>query len=245
MMATIYTTKEAMATVLAIKDLDYYDRCCLADNETTDLTRKAGYYLKTTHERSPSALPESAVLIASIGASDASYSERVSFPANLRGCVFEKAPQLPTRYKEIIEYWSGTPLNTNAGGSAYYQNPLNAYMIDLSALDAANEAGDYSGNVAQMDALLSEGVVVHFLGLGRTFADAPDDGFVEIEIPLDDPLLILDNPEFLTGKPYDRSSGERCERIFLRVSDIRRSPDPDHIFIDALRYEELDYGFYY
>ena len=42
MTATIYTTKEAMTTVLAIKDLDYYDRCCLADNEQTDLTGKAG-----------------------------------------------------------------------------------------------------------------------------------------------------------------------------------------------------------
>jgi hypothetical protein len=245
MTATIYTTKEAIQTVLAIKDLDYYDRCCLADNDATDLTRKAGYYLKTTHERSPAALPENAVLIASIRASAASYPDWISFPANLRGCVFEKAPQLPPRYKEIIEYWSGEPLNTNAGGAAYYQNPLNAYSVDLSPLDAAIEAGNCSGNVAGMDALLSEGVVVYIVGLGRTLRNAPDDGFVEIEIPLDDALLILDNPEFLTGKPYDRSAGERCERIFLSASDIHRSPDPDQIFIDVLRYEELDYGFYY
>jgi hypothetical protein len=46
MTVTIYTTNEAMETVFAIKDLDHYDRCCLADSEETDLTRKPGYYLK-------------------------------------------------------------------------------------------------------------------------------------------------------------------------------------------------------
>jgi hypothetical protein len=245
MTATIYTTKEAMTTVLAIKDLDYYDRCCLADSPATDLTRTAGYYLKTTHERSPAPLPDNAVLVASIRTGDADYAERVSIPANLRGCVFEKAPRLPPRYKEIIEYWSGEPLNTNAGGAAYYQNPLNVYTVDLSPLDPAQEAGDFGGNVAGVDALLSEGVVVHITGLGRMLGNAPAEGFVEIEIPLDDALLALDNPDFLTGKPYDRSTSQRSERIFLRVSDIRQSPNPDHIFVDALRYEELDYGFYY
>jgi len=29
------------------------------------------------------------------------------------------------------------------------------------------------------------------------------------------------------------------------VSDIRNSPDPDRLYLDILRYEELDYGFYY
>jgi len=245
MTATIYTTKEAMATVLAIKDLDYYDRCCLADNEETNLTTRAGYYLKTNHERHPAPLPENAVLVASIRATDTDNSERVKVPANLRGCIFEKAPHLPLCYKEIIKYWSGEPLNTNTGGAVYYQNPLNAYTIDLSPLDSAHEENKFSGDIARVDALLSEGVVVHIVGLGKTLGNAPTEGFVEIEIPLDDALLALDNPDFLTGRPYDRSTSQRSERIFLRVSDIRQSPDPDQIFMDALRYEELDYGFYY
>jgi hypothetical protein len=58
-------------------------------------------------------------------------------------------------------------------------------------------------------------------------------------------MLALDNPEFLTGRPYAQLAGQRSERIFLKVSDIRSSPDPDQIFVDVLRYEELDYGFYY
>ncbi|XYJ11494.1 hypothetical protein ACSUZJ_05770 [Telluria sp. B2] len=245
MTVTIYVTKEAMATVLKIKDLDYYDRCCLADNEETDLTCKEGYYLKTTHKLELAPLPEDASLVASLRTSDTDYAERVSIPASLRGCIFEKAPNLPPRYKEIIEYWSGEPLNTNAGGAVYYQNPMNAYVVDLAPLEAANAAGNYGGNVAGMDALLSEGVVVHIAGLGKALGSAPDEGFVEIEIPLDDALLALDNPEFLTGRPYAQLTGRRSERIFLKVSDIRSSPDPDQIFVDALRYEELDYGFYY
>lgn len=245
MTVTIYVTKEAMATVLKIKDLDYYDRCCLADNEATDLTCKEGYYLKTTHKLNIEPLPDDASLVASLRTSDADYSERVSIPASLRGCIFEKAPNLPPRYKEIIEYWSGEPLNTNAGGAVYYQNPMNAYVVDLAPLDAANEAGNYGGNVAGMDELLSEGVVVQITGLGIALGGAPNEGFVEIEIPLDEAMLALDNPEFLTGRPYAQSTDQRSERIFLKVSDIRRSPDPDHIFVDALRYEELDYGFYY
>lgn len=112
-------------------------------------------------------------------------------------------------------------------------------------LEAANAAGDYCGNVAGMDALLSEGVVVRIAELGRALGSAPDAGFVEIEIPLDDAMLALDNPEFLTSQLYAQSTGQRSECIFLSVADIRRSPDPDQIFVDALRYEELDYGFYY
>ncbi|MCD2515507.1 hypothetical protein LQ564_04190 [Massilia sp. G4R7] len=245
MTVTIYVTKQAMATVLKIKDLDYYDRCCLADNEATDLTRKEGYYLKATHKLSLAPLPEDALLVASLRTGDADYSERVSIPASLRGCIFEKAPNLPPRYKEIIEYWSGEPLNTNAGGAVYYQNPMNAYVVDLTPLDAANAAGNYGGNVAGMDALLSEGVVVHIAGLSKALGSAPDGGFVEIEIPLDDAMLALDNSKFLTGRPYAQSTGQRSERIFLKMADIRRSPDPNQIFVDALRYEELDYGFYY
>lgn len=92
---------------------------------------------------------------------------------------------------------------------------------------------------------MSDGVIVHIAGLGKALGSAPDEGFVEIEIPLDEAMLVLDNPEFLTGRPYTQLTGQRSERIFLKVSNIRGSPDPDQIFVDALRYEELEYGFYY
>lgn len=74
--------------------------------------------------------------------------------------------------------------------------------------------------------------------------NAPSDGLLEIEIPLDESLLVLDNSKFLTGKLYDRSTSRRLEHILLQISDIRQSRDPDEIFVDALRYEGLDYGFF-
>jgi hypothetical protein len=246
MTTTIYTTAEALATVLAIKDLDYYDRCSLSDNDATDLTHNAGYYLKNANKLNWAALPDDSAVVARVLAKDQGiYAAHVSIPANLRGCIFENAPNLPPLYKQIIEYWSGEPLNTNAGGAAYYQNPMNAYEIDLSPLDAEHEAGNFGGNVAAIDALLSEGVVVSIIGLGSLTRHAGDDDFVEVEIPIDGALLFLDNPDFRTQRAYNRTPSERTERIFLKVADIRKSPDPARIFVDALRYEELDYGFYY
>ena len=246
MTATIYTTKEALATVLAIRDLDYYDRCSLSDNPATDLTGKEGYYLKTGNMPRIAALPEDAQVVARVLMIDQSkYAMHVNIPTQLRGCIFENAPNLPPRYRAIITFWSGEPLNTNAGGAAYYQNPMNSYMIDLSPLDAEQEIGNHGGNVAAIDALLSEGIVVHITGLGALTSQASDDGYVEIEIPIDESMLFLDNPDLRTERTYRQLPGERIERIFLKVQDIRASPDPDNIFMDALRYEEMDYGFYY
>jgi len=246
MTATIYTTAEALATVLAIKELDYYDRCSLADNEATDISHNSGYYLKNANRLNWAALPDGSAVVASILTSDQSmYAAHVRIPANLRGCIFEKAPNLPPIYKQIIEYWSGEPLNTNAGGAAYYQNPMNAYLIDLSPLEDEHEAGNYGGNVAAIDALLSEGVVVSITGLGALTSNAGEDDFVEIDVLIDGERLFLDNPEFRTQRAYNQPPCGRTERIFLKVADIRNSPDPDRIFVDALRYEELDYGFYY
>jgi hypothetical protein len=118
-------------------------------------------------------------------------------------------------------------------------------MVDLSALEAAQETGNYNGNVEGMDALLSEGVVIAVTGLGTRTANSSVDAFVEIEIPIDENMVGLDNGDFLTTTSYADRDAKRVERIFLRVADIRNSPDPDNIFVDALRYEEMDYGFYY
>jgi hypothetical protein len=49
MRATIYVTKAAWTLSQAIKDLDYYDRCTLSDDATTDPTGKEGYYLKNAN----------------------------------------------------------------------------------------------------------------------------------------------------------------------------------------------------
>jgi hypothetical protein len=246
MKATIYITAAALQTVLSIKDLDYYDRCTLADIPDTDPTGKEGYYLKLGNEFNLAELPAGANVVTRILAADKeAFASHMIIHTSLRGCIFEGAPKLPPQYSEIIGYWSGEPLNTNAGGAAYYQNPENTYDIDLSPLEVAQEAGHFQGNVDGIDALLSEGVVIHIIGIGSMVNAASNDAFVEIEVPIDGSMVNLDNGDFLTRKKYDPDKAQRCERIFLKVSDIRNSPDPDNIFVDALRYEELDYGFYY
>ena len=81
--------------------------------------------------------------------------------------------------------------------------------------------------------------------MDRATAGAADTAFVEIALPIDEGMLCLDNGAFMTGKFYDLRAANRFERIFLLLSDVRNSPDPARIFADVLRYEELDYGFYY
>ena len=245
MQATIFVTREAWALSQAIKDLDYYDRCLLSDDAATDPTGKEGYYLKNANKLNLAPLPEDAQVVLRIHPGDAIYSEMVSMPAHLRGVIFEHAPNLPEHYAEIIRYWTGETLNSNVGNAANYQNPANAYDVDLSAVQANYELFSQRQSSPAVDALLSESVVVSIIGLDNAIAGAADTAFVEIALPVDEGMLGLDNGAFMTEKSYDLRAAERTERIFLRVSDIRNSPDPARIFADVLRYEELDYGFYY
>lgn len=240
MSATIHVTPASLATMRLIAPLDYYDRCALSDDPATDPTRREGYYLKDLSFLSVSVLPDTAHIALQLNAGAA----EVSFPSELRGCIFERAPNLPPDYQRIITYWSGPPINANSDCAVYYQCPAQRYEVSLSALEANPELIGRQDSTPLIDALLSEGVVVSIAGLGGLLSDAGDDDFVSVALPIDDALLGLDNGGFLAEKPYDVTSA-RVERIFLRVGDIRRSPDPQHIYIDILRYEELDYGFYY
>lgn len=243
MSATIYVTKEAWATSQAIKDLDYYDRVTLSDHEESDPTGKEGYYLKTTLNLAP--LPDDAKVVLRITPGDSNYFAMVSLPDSLRGIIFEKSPNLPDRYAEIIRYWTGETLNSNVGNAAYYQNPSQAYEIDLSAVHENYDLFSQRQSSPAVDALISESIVVSITGLDSAIADASDDAFVEIALPIDESMVRLDNGEFMTEKAYDLRDTDRIERIFLRVCSIRNSPVPSRIFADILRYEELDYGFYY
>jgi hypothetical protein len=245
MRATIYVSQEAWALCQALKDIDYYDRCVLSDDAATDPTGKDGYYLKNANKLKLAPLPANAQIILRIHPGDAIYSKMVNMPVDLRGVIFEHAPHLPDRYAEIIRYWTGETVNSNVGNAAYYQNPAHAYDIDLSTVDADHELFSQKKSSPAVDALISESVVVSIAGLDGATAGAAGTDFVEIELPIDEGMLCLDNGAFMTKKGYEQRAAERTERIFLLVSDIRNSPDPARIFADVLRYEELDYGFYY
>lgn len=240
MPATIYVTPASFATMTLIAPLDYYDRLTLSDDPASDPTRREGYYLKNLSHLSVSVLPDAAHIALQL---DAGAAE-VSFPTELRGCIFERGAQLPVTYQSIVTYFSGSPSHSNAGNAAFYQCPAQRYEVSLAALEANPELISKRDSTPLIDALLSEGVVVSITGLGGLLSDAADEDFVSVVLPIDDDLLGLDNGGFLAEKSYKVTS-ERAERIFLRVADIRRSPNPQCIYIDILRYEELDYGFYY
>lgn len=239
--ATIYVTPEAMATAVAIKDLDYYTRVSMSDDEA-DLLHSPGYYLKNANKLKLAILPANAhVAITLSPTSELPCARAVSMPANLRGCIFEKAPDLPPQYADIVTYWSGEPVNLSDSRAVHFQSPLNEYLVELRPAPCdADDAGEF----VAVDRLLSEGVVVSVTGIAALIDGLLADDFVEIVIPVDSSIVGIEPDDFHSAKAY-RLHDEHVERIFVNVADIQRSPNPNHILIDAIRHELLDYGYWY
>lgn len=239
MQATIYVTKEAMATAIAIKDLDYYTRVSLADDGSTDVSNRPGYYLKNANKIKLAELPTSAHVALHLRADSLQPTLcEISMPTNLRGCIFERAPNLPDHYATIIAFWSGPPLNAGDYRAAYFQNPLNEYLVEL-------RSEDESDTYVSADSLLSEGIVVSIKGAAGMIETLSPEDFIEVEISIDASMVGIENDDCRSTSPYDASEAKQREHIYLKVSDIKHSPDPDHIMIDLLRYELLDYGYWY
>nr|WP_217346328.1 hypothetical protein [Noviherbaspirillum sp. L7-7A]MBV0880735.1 hypothetical protein [Noviherbaspirillum sp. L7-7A] len=245
MQARIYATQDALETAEAIKDLDYHSRMLLTDDEAADPSTKPGYYLKNANKLKLALLPADARVGICLSPEDPiTFRRHVSMPANLRGCIFEKAPHLPPRYADIVTYWSGEPINANASGAVYFQNPLNEYMVDLAAIsDADDDLAVLAA--APVDRLLSEGIVVCISGVEDLISDLSLRHFIEVRIPVSQDMLGVEPDDFRSDKAYDLSAEQQCERIFISVADIICSPDRDRIYIDLIRHELFDYGFFY
>jgi hypothetical protein len=227
MQATIYVTTEAHQTAQTIKDLDYHGRATLCD-ELPSFENRPGYHLKNTNKLKLEVLPDKANII--------NVSPTITMPTNLRGCIFERAPNLPSGYADIVSYWSGEALNENTSGAVYFQCPLNAYMVDLGS--------DALFAPVVNDRLLSEGVVVAITGLAEMVQELSPEDFIEIQVPVDHNMLGNEPDAFFSSREYS-SVTPRSERVFLNVADILASPDRDRIYIDLLRHELLDYGYWY
>lgn len=227
MQATIYVSNEAYQTAQTIKDLDYYARANLCD-ELPGFENHPGYHLKNANKLKLALLP--------VDASIATVSPEVTMPANLRGCIFEGAPDLPPGYADIVTYWSGEAVNSNTSGAVYFQCSLNEYMVDLGP-DPVNAP-------VINDRLLSEGIVVETSGVADLLRDLSQGDFIEIKFPIDPAMLGVEPDDFVSTGKYG-VTGERYERVFLKVADILASPDRDHIYIDLLCNELLDYGYWY
>ena len=239
MQATIFISREAMTTANAIKDLDYHTRVSLADEASTDLSNQPGYYLKNADKINLAELPTTAHVPLRLHITEQCQATfEISMPTNLRGCIFEHAPNLPDGYADIITYWSGKPLNADDYRAVFFQNPQNEYLVELrGALDGE----EYTST----DRLLSEGIVASIKGIAVMIKSLASEDFIEVEIPIDASMVGIENDGFRSSSPYTPSETGRYQHIYLKVSDIQRSPDPDHIMIDLLRYELLDYGYWY
>ncbi len=234
MSAIIYVTNEAFATLQRIKDLDYHDRSLLIEEEPA-LAEAPGFYFKNAKKMNFAPIPSEAD-VAVVISPDSTHGVRLSFPTELRGCIFEKAPYLPEGYAEIVTYWSGETFNPNTSGAVYFQAKLNEYCVDLGS--------DASSDPIINDQLLSEGVVVSIAGLSSLVQGLPRESFIQIAVPLDTSMLGIEQGNFLSSKEYDVHC-DQVDTIFLKVADVLDSPDPDCVYIDLLRHELLDYGYWY
>jgi hypothetical protein len=235
MQATIYVTNEAYQTAQAVKDLDYYDRVNLCD-EIPDFEKRPGYHFKNANKIKLAVLPEDAIVAIEADAID---FLSVSMPANLRGCIFDGAPELPAGYADIVTYWSGESINTSTSGAAYFQCPLNEYMVDLGPdpIDAP----------IVNDRLLSEGIVVAITGISALLHDLSPESYIGVKFPIDPGMVGLEPDDFRSTKAY-ADNAEHCEQydqVYLKVSDILASPDRERVYIDLLFNELIDYGYWY
>jgi hypothetical protein len=246
MQATIYVTDQALAVANEIKDLTQSERLALTDDSATDLSQSEGYFLKSANRLDLAALPPDALVGRRLTPElPEVYARHVSIPSNLRGCIFENAPNLPERYAAIVAYWSGPPVNSNTSGACHFQPTENEYMVDMSALDAVRaDDGDEADASALIDDLLSEGVVVCITDIEPLIDDLSIHDYIEIQVPVDG-MLGIEPDDFRSTKPYPTGQSKQYERVFLKVADIVRSPDRHQIYIDLLRHELLDYGYWH
>ena len=245
MHAIIYISKEAMATVNAIKDLDYYDRVSLSDDEATDYTSSPGYFLNT-NALDLAELPADADVAIHLTPADVITSSRhVSMPANLRGVIFSGAPNLPTDYAEIVAYWSPLVPTIHHRGALYYQNVMNSYCVQLVDSDGTGDAAIVNDADLAVDVLISDGLVVTITGLAALVANLKPEQYVELAIPINQTMLCIDLEGYRSMEEYAVDRSQQAETLYLRIADILGSPDADHIAISAIRTELSDYGYTY
>lgn len=244
MQATIYISTEAMAIINAISQLDYYDRISLGDDDpAADLSKSPGYYLNT-NALQLAVLPADADIGMHITpANPASFHHHVSLPANLRGPIFSGAPNLIRDYAKIINWWSPlVPANFHRG-SVFYQNVLNSYCVRLNDEGSDALAGD--GTSDAVDTLLSDGVIVVLTGLAAAVAELAPHQFLALTIPINTDMLGIEMEGYQSAREYLAGSTQQSETLYLKISDVQASPDPDVIVISAIRGELSDYGYTY
>lgn len=245
MQATLYISADAMVTVNAIKDLDYYSRVCSSDEPETDLTTIQGYFLNT-NALQLAELPANAEVVLHLTPENAeTYHRHVSMPANLRGVIFSGAPNLPIDYAKIIAYWSPLVPTIHHRGAVYYQNVMNSYCVQLVDPDDAGDAAVVNDAKQADDVLISDGLVVTVRGLVALVADLKPELFISLSVPINPSMLGIELEGYRSKEDYRTDPAPLMETLYLRIADILASPEPDYIAISAIRTELSDYGYTY
>lgn len=233
-----------MTTVNAIKELDYYSRVSLSEQQETDLTTAPGYFLNT-NALHLAELPAGAEVVHLTPVDQATYRQHVSMPANLRGVIFSGAPNLPPDYAEIISFWSLLVPTMHHRSAVYFQNEMNSYCVQLVDPDDVGDAGVVDDADQAGDFFISDGLVVTVTRLAAMVADLKPDFFVSLSIPINQSILGLELEGYRSEEEYTTDPAPQMEMLYLRIADILASPDPNYIAISAIRTELSDYGYTY
>lgn len=215
MKAKIYLNRDSIETWGYVRANDYYGR----RGANTD---KPGYWINS--ELLIAELPPAAVI------NEIPYM--VSMPLDLRGPIYKNAPNLPNRFIESIDYWGKYPKQDISG--RFYQPAKHAYMLNPELIEKY-EYGTIFEDDKSFDPMISEGLVIHISFDPRELVELRDNEFVEIEVP-------IDSTQLKEGNIFDIMYPDTSEKIYLNVGDMKKAPE---FYIDLIRYELIDYGYYY
>ncbi|WP_426209792.1 hypothetical protein [Massilia sp. TWP1-3-3] len=249
MQATLYVTEDILSVANALKDLDYAERMQLEDDSSSGLPMSAGYHLKNANKLMLDILPSNAVVGCRITPDFPDvYRRHFSAPTNLRGVIYEHGPHVHHLYRDVVSFWSGEPINAGSTSPVFHQNKLNEYMVDLSALNDATDAGDddaVATAFGAIDKLVSEGVVICISNVEELICALSMHYYIEIAVPVNQDMLSIDSDDFLSEKAYESGSDQQYLKVWLKVADILRSPDRNCIFIDLIQHSMISYGYFY
>jgi hypothetical protein len=229
----VFLDQEQHDLITQIRSKDFYERIQSVGGDIA-LNEKKGYYFNYDNIEY-GIIPKESLVIEPLYAA-------IKFPSNLRFGIFEKAPNLPYKYKENMEYWGGKVDYPKDFGIAYYQNSKNEYMVSFV------EAEDDPSPITTVDKLLSSAIVVNITGLRDSIVQGIDlDSFFKIDIPVDDNQIgeDADLGDLIQGDSEINLNAPKLITLYLKVEDIINSPTPNSIYIDVVRYELIDYGYYY
>jgi len=181
----------------------------------------------------------------------------------LSGVIFSNNYKIDKNFKSQMMYWNKCESldKLNDERIVYYQNPTFRYHIDIPSNNT--DDGYFEKSNTSQDVLLSEGIPVNLFGLAEKLMKTPiqeyNDAFVNVKLTLDGDLFLHNslNEKFDRLKDFNPTTKNLCKilcgskrnsvilNFYLKISDILKCPNPNDIWIDLLRYEMIDYGYFY